>query len=411
MQPCWLENLRKYKTLDILRRSTFFADCGEQIEQFLKTPQIASYPGASPRLDSFLRAAQWNIEKGKRFDAILDRLQTDEILKWADVILLNEVDHGMNRSGNRNVAHALAEHLGMHRVFAPAHFELTKGTDDELLLEGENCESLQGNAILSRYPILEARIVHLPVSFEPYEFHEKRFGWRNCLWARLQLKKSFLWVGSVHLELRNTPRCRAAQIRHLVERLPGGEEESYLLGGDLNTNSFGRGTTWRTLQSVFRLLCSSPSRAKDQLLHPERGREPLFDVLARKGFIWQGFNSHQETARAAIYSLEEAGSFPAILLDTLKRRLEPYEGYLCFKLDWLLGKNIQPLTGGKMKDILTGTESVEPACAQGENAGPCRLSDHLPIYADLDIAYFDGDPIRNCQVSVAGKSVPERKMQ
>ncbi len=386
MQPGWLDNLRRYKTLDELRRSAFFAEYGKQIEQLLKTPQIVTCPGAAPRLDSFLRVMQWNIEKGKRFDAILNRLQTDEVLKWADVILLNEADHGMNRSGNRNVARALAEYLGMHMVFGPAHLELTKGTDDELLLKGENRESLQGNAILSRHPVLEARVVPLPVSFEPYEFQEKRFGWRNCLWAKLQLKKRYLWVGSVHLELRNTPRCRAMQMRHLMEHLPGGEEESYLLGGDLNTNSFGRGTTWRTLQSVFRLLYNSPSRAKDQLLHPERGREPLFEVLARHGFIWQGLNSHQETARALIYSLEEAGSFPVILLEPLKKRLEPYGGYLCFKLDWFLGKNIQALTGGKMKDVLTGTESVEPACVEVENAGPGRLSDHLPIYADLDLA-------------------------
>ena len=37
-------------------------------------------------------------------------------------------------------------------------------------LQGDNRESLQGNAILSRYPIVEAHNVPLPVTFEPYEF-------------------------------------------------------------------------------------------------------------------------------------------------------------------------------------------------------------------------------------------------
>jgi hypothetical protein len=167
-----LENLRKYKTVAELRKSAFFADRKQLIESLLTTPQLYSCPAARPRIQSFLRIAQWNIEKGKHFEAILDRLQTDAIVRWADVIILNEADYGMRRSQNRYVARSLAEDLGMHMAFAPAHLELTMGTADELMLEGENHESLQGNAILSRHPILEAFVVPLPVTFEPYEFHE-----------------------------------------------------------------------------------------------------------------------------------------------------------------------------------------------------------------------------------------------
>jgi endonuclease/exonuclease/phosphatase family metal-dependent hydrolase len=301
------------------------------------------------------------------------------------VILLNEADQGMNRSQNRHVARALAERLEMHMAFGPAHFELTKGTDEELSMEGNNGESLQGNAVLSRYPVLEGCVVPLPASFEPYEFQEKRFGRRNCLWVRLQPGKRSLWVGSVHLELRNTPRCRARQMRHVLEHLPGKEGEAYLLGGDLNTNTFSRGSAWRAMRSLSRLLCASPSATKDRLLHPERGSEPLFEVLSHNGFVWKGLNSPEETARAAIFSLEEAGLFPQLFLNMLKKRLDPYEGYLCFKLDWLLGKNLRPLTGGERTDRRAAIASLGPACLKEENAGPGRISDHRPIYADLEL--------------------------
>ena len=385
LQAFWLENLRKYSTLDELRRSAFFGDCGERLQRFLRTPQIFPFPNAVPRLRSFLRVAQWNIEKGKRFDAIQSRLQSSEILRWADVILLNEADHGMNRSQNRHVARALAERLEMHVAFGPAHFELTKGTGEELSLEGENRESLQGNAVLSRYPVLEGCVVPLPDSFEPYEFQEKRYGRRVCLWVRLQPGKRSLWVGSLHLELRNTPRWRARQMRHVLERLPGKEGDAYLLGGDLNTNTFSRGSAWRAVQSVARLLWASPSATKDRLLHPERGSEPLFKALSRSGFVWEGLNSSEETARAALFSLEEAGLFPELLLDGLRKRLDPYEGYLCFKLDWLVGKNVRPLTGGERTDPRAGVASSGPACLKEENAGSGRISDHRPIYADLEL--------------------------
>jgi len=70
----------------------------------------------------------------------------------------------------------------------------------------------------------------------------------------------------------------------------------------------------------------------------------------------------------------------------IKKRLDPYNGYLVFKLDWLLGKNVKALTGGQKRDIQTEIASLEPDCVNGENAGPNRVSDHLPIYADLDLA-------------------------
>jgi endonuclease/exonuclease/phosphatase family metal-dependent hydrolase len=381
----WIEKLSNFKTLAELRASDFFLNNRTQIESFLRTPRIHGCEGSVPRLNSFLRVAQWNIEKGKRFDSILGCLRNDEILKWADIIILNEADYGMNRSQNRNVARDLAGELGMHMVFGPAHFELTRGAGDDLDMEGENRESLQGNAVLSRRPVLKAAVTPLPVTFEPYEFEEKRFGRRCCLWVQIQLRQSLLWVGSVHLELRNTPRCRALQVEHIIRNLPGGEDEAYLLGGDLNTNGFKRGTAWRTVQSVFRLLKHSSKSVKEQLLHPEDGREPLFDVLKQNRFFWDTLNSNEETARTEIGTLEESDLLPGFLLDGIKKRLDPYGGYLCFKLDWFLGKRLKPLKGGQKKDAATGVASLEPGCIIQKNYGPDRISDHLPVYVDLDL--------------------------
>jgi len=382
----WLENLCKFKGIDELKKSAFFAGCGEQLEAYLKTPQIYSNSGTEPVLRSFLRIAQWNIEKGKRFNSILSKLQSHEVLRWADVLILNEADLGMIRSENRHVVRDLAERLGMHAVFGPAHFELTKGIDEELLLEGTNQDSLQGNAILSRYPIVESRIVPLPVTFEPYEFHEKRFGSRNCLWARIQVGHADLWVGAVHLELRNTPWCRARQMRHILRNLPAAGADAVILGGDLNTNSFGRGTNWRMLKSILRILLRSPVRLKSELLHPESGNEPLFRIAKAAGFDWSRLNSNDETARTGIDSLEESASLPDRALRLIRRRLDPYEGYLCFKLDWLLGRNIRALRSGQIRDIQTGVLSLNPGVIKGKNFGPDRISDHLPIYADFDLA-------------------------
>ncbi len=381
----WVEKLKSYETLSALHASDFFRYHQDELYSFLNTPQIHVHEKPVPRLDAFVRAAQWNIEKGKRFDSILDRFEKSDRLKWADILILNESDYGMNRSQNRHVALELADRLGMHMAFGPAHFELTKGTDDDLEIEGENRESIQGNAILSRFPVLKALQIPLPVSFEPYEFEEKRFGRRCCLWVQLQLRQSFLWVGSVHLELRNTPRCRAFQMQHIMDTLPGDNDACYLLGGDLNTNSFGRGSAWRTLQSVARLFFYSPERVKRQLLYPDKGREPLFEVAKQNGFFWDGLNSNEETARAALDTLEESKRLPRPLLRMVKKRLEPFDGHLRFKLDWFLGKGLNALSEGWNRDPDTGLNSLNPGRVEDLNYGPDRISDHLPIYVDLNL--------------------------
>ncbi len=377
-----LDNLKKYRTLGELRSAPFFANCTSEIESLLATPEIIPCDTAAPRLSVFVRIAQWNLEKGKKLEAAVRMFETDNVLKWADVIILNEADRGMLRSGNRHVARDLASALGMNMAFAAAYLELTKGVDEERLLEGENGESLQGNAVLTRYPICSARVVRLPQCFEAYEHSEKRYGCRNCLWVRLGVGQRRLWVGSTHLEVRNTPRCRAAQMKCLVDALPGTGDEPHILGGDLNTNGFRRGNRWRTLSAAARLILSSPAAIDARLIHPER-IEPLFRVAGRAGLSPQGLNSREATASAAIESGDEAGMLPLLVADFLRKRLARYQGYVQLKLDWLLGKGVRALHEHESFDAAACAVSADPGCRQTARRGPNRISDHSPIFADV----------------------------
>jgi len=107
-----------------------------KLDRLLTTPFINNTASAraprlprTPQLGSFVRVAQWNIERGIEFDAIRSALTSaahfarlidpaayprassdrKEILhqaalmKQADVIVLNEVDWGMKRTEYRNV--------------------------------------------------------------------------------------------------------------------------------------------------------------------------------------------------------------------------------------------------------------------------------------------------------------------
>ncbi len=379
-----VENLCRHRTLAELSSSAFYAECRDELESLLLSPEVLPHPAAAPRVRSFIRIVQWNIEKGKAYPTILSLLRSEDTLKWADIILLNEVDCGMNRSGNRHIARCLADSLQMNVVFGPAHIELTKGVGDDLEIAGENNESLQGNAILSRYPILSACVVPLPACFEPFEFHEKRYGRRSCVWAGVQTASGVLWAGSAHLEVRNTPGCRARQMSHILRNLPGGVGgTAMILGGDLNTNGFARGTRTSALAGLCRLIIRSSSYMKDCFRHPDAGSEPLFRTVRSQGFFWEGLNSSEATACAPIGELEDARLLPGFLLRMVRKRLEPYDGRLCFKLDWLVGRGIRALRTGERRDPETGVASKAPGCISLERFGPARASDHLPIHADI----------------------------
>ena len=378
-----IEGLRVHATLDALRRSSFYLERRGEIEALLGTPEVAAEPGAVPRVRDFVRLVQWNLEKGARFDAIAERLARDPVLRWDDVVLLNEADHGMARSGNRHVARELASALGMHMAVGAAHLELTKGTGAELEVEGENAASLQGNAVLSRFPILSARVAPLPTCFEPYHFHEKRYGRRACLWAELDVGGRAWRIGAVHLEVRDTPRCRARQVAALLADPAAPGIGPCLIGGDLNCNGFSRGTRARTLAALWRLTARDPDRVAAELLRPDRGREPLFDVLRAGGFEWERLNAPGATAWAPLDALEDAWLLPAWLRRALQARLRPYGGYLRLKLDWIAGRGVDPLGDREVIDRATGAASRAPGAVELPLAGPERLSDHLPIHVDL----------------------------
>lgn len=367
--------LRRYRSALALRRSEFFARHRHEIESILSVPEILPSPSRSPLLGSFVRVVQWNIERGGNYDRILACLRDDPILKWADVILLNESDCGMPRSGGRHVARSLAEELGMTMVFGPAYLELGEGTG--------GLESLQGNAVLTRNPVLDARVTPLPTCHDPFETEERRYGDRNCLWAELQIGRRVLRVGATHLEVKGTPACRSRQMASLLAAGPGGLRDACLIGGDMNTHGFSRGTLLRTMSALALLVLSRPDVMKRRLLHPECGTEPLFWAIRKGGFSWEGLNAPEATASTPLAGLEDASLLPRWLVRWARRRLEPYAGELHFKLDWLLGRNVRALQSGEICDAGTGVESVTAGCRPTIRSGTSRPSDHSPLHADI----------------------------
>ncbi len=273
---------------------------------FAKTsPTFIPLKGAGPAI----RVAEWNIERGENFDwvvaalkdatsfharllkdnakispGVLDKATAEaRDLSRSDVLILNEVDWGMGRSGYRNVALDLARALKMNFVYGVEFVEvdpLKLGTehltdndvaDDNELKEKLESElksdparymGLHGSAILSRYPISNVAILRLPVCHDWFNdemesvakiesgkrlgsdkiFMEKiereiRRGGRIAIIADLKISGipgGTLTVVNAHLENKCGPSCRRKQMGALLEKIQQ-IKNPIVMAGDLNT--------------------------------------------------------------------------------------------------------------------------------------------------------------------------------
>jgi endonuclease/exonuclease/phosphatase family metal-dependent hydrolase len=279
-----------------------------KLDELLRTPIVnndAQSAGIQPHRPVLgpsgpgLRVAFWNIERGMGLDAVklafsdtdafLQRTvpgkDTDElriqlkILQAADVVVLNEVDWGIKRTGYRAVIKELGEALGMNWAYGTEFVEIDPkllGIEkfenvadplqrrellDAIAVDRSKYKGLHGTAVLSRYPIQEARLV--PFRTPGYDWYagekkivkfeagkrkaakllgeslgrEVRRGGRTNLLVTLtipEVKEGKVTIAATHLESRADPKVRRRQMMELLE-LVRDVKNPVVIAGDLNT--------------------------------------------------------------------------------------------------------------------------------------------------------------------------------
>lgn len=380
-----IADLGRFSTFKALRASEVYHKHQPGLDKLFNSPRIYRTQDAKPRLQAFLRIAVWNIERGARLEGIIETLNHHPILQYADLLLLNELDDGMIRSGNVNVALELSRALSAHAIFGVEYLEFTKGTGDELTLAGENLAALHGNAILTRHEFSAPRIVRLSRCENNFESAEKRLGGRLAILAGICAGDVELLAATAHLDVVNTPRCRAQQLRDVVEAIESAvrarpiSRQKIILGGDFNTHTFARGGSLRTLANVARIFGTSPERLKRSLMK----KELAIHELEQFGFDVDLFNDRQPTSYSMVSSLNDKSSLPAPVRWWTMRRVGPNGLKLEFRLDWLAARGIRALPDGAMMDAETGVKSIHPQTLKNLSDNGRPLSDHDPIVIDV----------------------------
>ncbi len=379
-----IAELNHFKTKPELLASAAYQKHRAYLTDLLATPQVFPIANPPPRINDFLRIAHWNIEKGNHLDEVIAAFRHHPILRAADLISINEADVGMNRSAQRFVARELGAALGMHVAFAPCYLEFSKGYGDDLTMPGENTVALQGNAILSRYELLNSRVIPLPLCYDHFEHAEKRIGNRNALAVEIERDGNRLSFVTTHLEVRNAPLCRAQQIAAILAELEKpGVPQAAIIAGDFNSNTFARGGMLRTLRGLLRMMFSATDDLRQALVAPQ-AREPLFALLKQHGFTDVGFNNGDVTCYVPLKILEDSGRLPGFLAAAINQQMARYNGQLDFRLDWMIGRDVQSLGDQEVIDSATNSASLRPHTIAGlrTNDGG-QITDHDPITADV----------------------------
>jgi endonuclease/exonuclease/phosphatase family metal-dependent hydrolase len=312
-------SLLNYQELVALgEQETVDPPLADKLHILLTTPFVnneAYFSGIKPMrpdvkgMGPALRIVEWNIERGAEFDAIklsltdkqgfLAKVHNEaanntsttkvddqvlsaqmDVLQSADVLVLNEVDWGMKRSDYRAVVKDLADALKMNWAFGVEFVEVDPkvlGTQSFANVENEaerkeldelfstdkpRLLALHGNAILSRYPLRDVKLV--PFQYQAYDWYngekkygtveagkrkgaslvfaeqvvrEVRRGGRTNLIATIDvpdLPEKHVTIVATHLENRTAPKGRIKEADALLDMIRP-IHNPVIVAGDMNT--------------------------------------------------------------------------------------------------------------------------------------------------------------------------------
>jgi endonuclease/exonuclease/phosphatase family metal-dependent hydrolase len=212
-----------------------------------------------------LRVVTWNIEQGRQFQQIVRTLQALE----PDVVLLQEVDRGCERSGRRDVARELAYALGMNWVMVGEFQEIGEG--------GGRAPALTGQAILSRTRIDDPKVIVFRRQAAwrwRYNPTQPRRGGRVALRART----GGALVYNLHIESVGSDVLRQNQLQDVLADQTLMADDVVVVGGDFNTTVAGRASVLSTMAAAGFAHAPGTDHARTSINH----RQPL-DWIFLKG--------------------------------------------------------------------------------------------------------------------------------
>ena len=461
-----------------------------KLDAILATPVVKNRPAlpATSGAPTSLRVTEWNIERGENLDAIQQMLQSPnafleqaqrgkkklspaalaklraqvKTVRQSDVLILNEVDIGVKRTDYRNVVDEMARSLGMSSVYAVEFLEVDSlvdlGTEaavlntpelsarmtEDLKPDRDRYQGLHVNAILSRYPLQNARVIQLPVCYDWFNgehrgisqleqgkrkaadvlflermAREVRRGNRSALVADIAVPGAGtapVRIVNAHLENKCKADCRNRQMKRVLEEI-GDTTGPLVLAGDLNTTGtdgtptsiryeltsrlkdyqFWISTFLRFTPVGIPVYATAPFSFWKNFRDPTAahipviGRNPearMFSTVRNFRFADGGSVDFRGVASR---NLQKSGKTLSDSNERARKGFVPtfsmnrdFGGVIKYRLDWIF---VKP---ERATDVRRSSHSFQPQMPltmnELNNAIPERLSDHAPISVEIPLS-------------------------
>jgi endonuclease/exonuclease/phosphatase family metal-dependent hydrolase len=205
--------------------------------------------GSDVRTRETIRVLAYNIHHGEGMDGRLDLERIAKLISDVnpDLVAIQEVDRGVERTGGVDQAAVLAELTGLNALF------------------GEFMEYQGGHygmALLSRWPIVESRNHLLPEGPEP----------RTALTARVRSPATGREIVFVGIHFYRTAAERWSQASRVLE-IFAAEEAPVILAGDFNSQPDSE--VIRGLAEVWTI----PGKGADRMTFPSYAPEREIDFI------------------------------------------------------------------------------------------------------------------------------------
>ncbi len=339
-----LEKLVQFKSEHDLVRSTVFKALQDEIQNTLFGYEYGCYSDEREApLKPHYRAVLWHLENGKNDKGILETLRNRALLSRADIYFFPAVDIGMARSGNHNAVRDLAIELGYNYFFVTSYLNLN-AIDPDYPEPTPNKLGLEGNAIMTRLPISNLRVIPVHEQTDLMQGRVKKIGCQKALLADLILSENKkITIVCVNLPENTSPGQRARSMKRILHKIKKeGGSHPVLLAGDLKTSAYDTRGPW----AFFMSLMNKTYRGLDYIIQehhtaPEKFFEKkLFDSFHDAGFDYEALNEpgvgtfHSQLQ--GLLSSRFAGHGPVKLLQKL---LKKYDEQFSFKYDWFAGNH------------------------------------------------------------------------
>lgn len=379
-----LPKIAQYKSEKDLQKSHVFMALQEAIQNVTFGYEYGCY---SDEREGFLRpnyrAVLWNLENGINYTGILETLRNRAFVTRADIYFFPEVDIGMYRSGNRDVVRDLAIELGYNYFFAASYLHVD-GSPTEDPTQPYNRLGLSGNAIMTRLPISNLRVIPLHEPHDLLAGKDRRLGSQKALLVDLLLSENKkLTLVCINLPENTSAWFRAKTLKTILKKIQKENPQTpILIAGDFKTTTYDCQGTWPFFFSVLNKAYRGYDYiAQEHHTYPEKFFEKqLFDEFHDHGFDVTAFNeTGVGTYHAYLNQLMARlnnGHGPTRLLQKV---LKKHEEKFSFKDDWFAGNHC---IRASQRHQAERPKVISHLIHDGKS-----VSSHDPVLLDFELVY------------------------